>query len=131
MTDNELIARFMGCPEQDGYFGIHEDLQAVRWWDRYSTKSICLEDDYTVYYAFKPGDMLYDTSFDWLMPVVEKIGQLGEAWINIGHDYVELCWHPQCEKAPYADYQDWFKGAKIEAVYNAVVEFIKWYNQNN
>lgn len=56
-------------------------------------------------------DLDYDSSWDWLMPVVQKIEQ-------------------DCEGVPkemlnISLYND------INEVYQAVVEFIKYYNQNN
>lgn len=72
MTDNELIAEFMGVDHH-------------------------------------PLTNKYDTSWDWLMPVVEKIGK----------QYIptDLAINRITIFEP------------IEGVYSAVVQFIKWYNQ--
>ena len=76
------------------------------------------------------AELLYHHSWDWLMPVVEKIESLNSIcliknhWCNIkttdfdsvnikGFSTLKIC------------------DTKIEAVYKAVVEFIKWYNQQN
>lgn len=62
----------------------------------------------------------YYTSWDWLMPVVEKIGQMGnkgslECPIRLkSAEQFKHCsiWSP------------------IKAVYYDVVDFINWYNEN-
>ena len=75
-------------------------------------------------FIISPSNITYkfDTDWNWLMEVVRKIRVLvmedvtddlynSEYWDNITHKLVEL---------------------EIEAVYNACVEFIKWYkNENN
>lgn len=102
----------------------------------------------------------YHSSWDWLMPVVEKIEYLGCQTFNsinvtiysrfkIEHNHIILYWSSnhnyqlQLEVLP-----DWKEGhnsnttkeykrvpidknsTKLEALYIAVVEFIKWYNIN-
>lgn len=62
-------------------------------------------------------EMKFHSSWDWLMPVVEKIEKTGHM-VNI------------CEDRCSIDVEiDEFGTTKIEAVWLAVVEFIKWYNQ--
>jgi len=70
------------------------------------------------------GDLKYNTSWDWLMPVVEKIESL--MW------EVEIR-ATRCTIEQYPDSSKYFYGAngdKIKSTYHAVVEFIKWYNSN-
>ena len=109
-------------------------------------------------YSYRPGqsDLLkeenlnYHKSWDWLMPVVEKIESLdlkecgyqwegidGETMYNNGSIYVEIernhccIWvdlsldppHTINKKTYYIKYD-----TKIEATYDAVVEFIEYYN---
>lgn len=66
----------------------------------------------------------YHKRWDWLMPVVEKIESLGY-WVNringdvwIVNDNEEVIINNTNHKGG------------IEAYYNAVVEFIKWWNEN-
>jgi len=91
---NILIAEFMGVETTDG---------------------LVFQDNNT--HEFHP--IKYHTSWDWLMPVVDKIKILvmeddsdelynSEEWDNITHTLVQI---------------------EIKSVYQAVVEFIK--NQNN
>lgn len=94
-TDNELIAAFMGLP---------------------LTKEELL---------FEPGrrtrtvpftNWKYDTSWDWLMPVVEKINNLpfessrGTEILHAIRKYINL--------------------VQIADAHMYVVEFIKWFNEN-
>ena len=77
-------------------------------------------------------DFEYYTSWDWLIPVLEKIEQLGY--------HTRIC---------FDDFGSWMQihyglsvadtmetkalnqhGTKIENTFKSVVEFIKWYNKN-
>ena len=58
-----------------------------------------------------PNKMEYHSSWDWLMPVVEKC-------YSNDDDYMDTL----CAK---------FDFFYIEPMYNAVVKYIKWYNENN
>jgi len=66
-------------------------------------------------------EMIYDTSWDWLMPVVEKIEEHGYDVI-IRKDNVEI----MCENVRDIEC---FNTGKHITTYQAVVEFIKRYNE--
>ncbi len=80
----------------------------------------------------------YNTSWNWLMPVVEKIESIdvGEILNGKGQGYKNQfkIWSNACLIEP----SNWggplikqiCAPTKIEAVYKAIVEFIKWYNDN-
>lgn len=82
-------------------------------------------------------ELKYHSSWDWLMPVVEKIESLK---LN-GHRYYVEIRHESCEISVAINkgantnkiYSSLWQNhsSKIDAVYNAVVQFIKWYNENN
>lgn len=96
MTDNELIAEFMGWKIDNSF---PDKDHVYRLGNRIETKN-----------AFK-----FSTSWDALMPVVEKITQIArklgqQAWVDTAYHLLN---------------------ADINIVYNSVVDFIKWYNQNN
>ena len=113
---NKLIAEFMG----GRYFEIGGIMGTT-----YQYRDLIHKGDY--YY---PNELKYHTSWDWLMPVVENIQSLaidevGEINVMIashecliGEDY----YHPiiNIER----------NGSYISMIYIAVVEFIKWYNEN-
>lgn len=66
-------------------------------------------------------------SWDWLMPVVEKIETMDGIRFIIEKNRVLVC-------AISGDEYYWNSGTtydtKLQTTYNAVVEFIKWYNEN-
>lgn len=68
------------------------------------------------------NDCRYHSSWDWLMPVVERIESLGYE-VTIRGEIVNI-YIPNCE-----DFGATQK-TKIGSTWLAVVEFIKWYNKN-
>lgn len=82
----------------------------------------------------------YHSSWDWLMPVVEKIETLGfyttigSAFNQSGKQriYTEIgtkeVWDFMKDVEPVVELNVTDKRSKIEASHEAVVEFIKWYN---
>jgi hypothetical protein len=99
--NNKLIAEFMGLIK---YSEQHDGMYCVE------TMEL---DDFPI--LFKDGS--YDSSWDWLMPVVQKIG---DEYLNTPFDETYSHLTEQYENI-------W----TLEDTYNAVVEFIKDYNQNN
>lgn len=73
--------------------------------------------------------MEYHSSWDWLMPVVEKIeGVDSNIFFQIQRDG---CYYGWVKEGGYVFEPRFVKGkTKINAVWLAVVEFIKWYNLN-
>lgn len=67
--------------------------------------------------------MKYHTSWDWLMAVVEKIEELGHG-VTI---YRKGC---HINNEVNFSTNGFNHSSKIEQTYKAVIEFIKWYNQN-
>ena len=63
-------------------------------------------------YEETEGELKYHTSWAWLMPVVEEIDHLEYESERL--DKIEMA----------------IKTRQINAVYQAVLEFIKWYNEN-
>ena len=79
------------------------------------------------------NNLKFHSSWDWLMPVVEKVTSLiqEKLYIPIGkykeyeeqHNLYGIQWRK------LFDYQSYnFFKARIESIYKAIVEFIKWYN---
>jgi hypothetical protein len=75
--------------------------------------------------------MLYNKSWDWLMPVVEKIEETN--FIKIVGKYCGI------NKTSANSFNNWVATegvsftnpkSKIESTYKAVVKFIKWHNKN-
>jgi len=92
---NKLIAEFMGLSIKEGvcYYTDADDMFPM---------GIEVEEPY----------LPYDTSWDWLMPVVEKVFVLSED-----------------EEAWRMDIESGLTTLNIGETYRAVVEFIKQYNE--
>jgi len=102
MKDNELIAEFMGVNVGE-YTSYPEESPT----------------------QYAVGDLQYHTSWDWLMPVVEKIDEVSDenTLFKIEHNraFVE-------DIENYYIFIDVTASSRLEATYKAVVEFIKDYN---
>jgi len=130
MEDNKLIAEFMGwtfTKREDGNYDLRKD--GVESWD------VCTDAD------FKSG-ATYSGCFsysEWndIMPVVDRIESIHGVYRRGGltnggqmHNakdtkyIMEYGRYNRCIAHSYA--QD-----RLSAEYNAIVEFIKFYNQNN
>jgi hypothetical protein len=141
---NKLIAEFMGA--KTNKTAVHEEvrktLQNTDFW-------------IPLIGIVKQDNLKYHSSWDWLMPVVEKIEKLpvnwkisqfkADGWTKNGkndHWYEVRIQGNSCDiyesmamvdireislphNDPYFKFTD-----KIYAVWLAVVEFINWYNQN-
>lgn len=70
----------------------------------------------------------FHNSWDWLMPVVEKIEDLDNCQVDICFDWCRIGYKGYLFNI---DTRNFLKGkTKIEAVYFACIQFIKWYNEN-
>jgi len=121
MNNNKLIAEFMEFPT-------HTDAVDDRTIAYYVGESIMHtdntenENDCDV---FHPDDMQFHTSWDWLMPVVEKIESLRDANGDAYRFTIDMC-NAQIE----GTHIEIIGGAyKLNTTYKAVVEFIKTYNR--
>jgi hypothetical protein len=132
IKNNVLIALFMGAKKLDKTSGLQDP-------------STCLEMIHPLY-----GDELeyigktsleYHKSWDFLMPVVEKIESLGVS-TDIHYYCASKNQTLRMTVNPTEDNTVLFLGysfqydrskyhtKKIDAVYESVIEFIKWYNKN-
>lgn len=126
--NNRLIAEFMGAEvyEAPNFHG------KIIWWAKYPFDNTPMIDE-------RVRNLLnleYATSWDWLMPVVEKIehSSIGE-YISFSVNVINQSCCIYCHfknaqdgviyQTPWGQAPD----TKIEAVYSAVIEFINWYNQ--
>lgn len=99
---NRMIAEFMGLG-----FQLH-----------------LIEDPKTGEYV----DPEFQTSWDWLMPVVEKIDTMDDYrfTVRMMWHYTEI--HDNTEVLNIVDAGE--SGERLMNTYNAVCEFIEWYNEN-
>ena len=136
--NNKIIAEFMGAKEiitetthriykEFEMYGIIESIE-----DREDTK-----------HFYQPEEMLFNSDWNWLMEVVEKIENLpsrtlqGNYYlgnevkiykaINTNTHYCEI---NLVKESGYRIVSIQFnKESKIKSVYDACLEFIKWYNE--
>lgn len=121
MIGSELIAKFMGVNPMKA-FGYEN------WYDGYQLQKAGLP---FAYGAMGNGtsELKFHTSWDWLMPVVEKVEEVSYR--------VTITTYSICIERVSKDGKAIIKFPvsrgntyKIQAVYEAVIEFINWYNQN-
>jgi hypothetical protein len=82
-------------------------------------------------YWYKQGEeplvlLSFDRDWNWLIEVVEKVESLGyELFIETFEIRIE-----KYRETLFRQHTKVSSQTKIEAVYNACVEFVKWYNEN-
>jgi hypothetical protein len=105
MTDNKLIAEFLGMElTTDG-------ISQLYYTEDRSLKQI----------------PKFHTDWNWLMQVVEKIESFGhDVFINTC-----LCRITDVGLDIFEDIECFVNDNKRQATYNACVEFVKWYNEQN
>ncbi|MBE3084682.1 MAG: hypothetical protein IMZ64_00510 [Bacteroidetes bacterium] len=120
-TENKLIAEFMG-------------LKPVKVFGRYSiSKDHCMCNEETEEKAMSGFASIakYSSSWDWLMPVINKIGLM---YHNFGIVYEEGEQHAfiNCFKNGMWDrlIVRSIETTVLENTYLVVVDFIEWYNEN-
>ena len=147
---NKLIAEFMGDFKLVKEFKPEPDIDVTYQWLKTSNKSFGYDTtewrDYSTDKEYS-DQVCYNSSWDWLMPVVEKVEslELGDITIHsakYGDDIYFNCSveieiiSSVCNIHLYGDmrvYKDLIyihdEDTKIKATYKAVIEFIKWYNE--
>lgn len=113
---NKIIAEFMGAKPSK----VDNDKRYLRFTEPHAG---------TDTYAFYPWNLFYHTSWDWLMPVVQKINSMTPE-LKLPRDLQAMKdrTHP-FEK--YADVLGLPVSSPINEVYKAIVQFIKWHNSQS
>lgn len=121
LEGNNLIAEFMGYKVRETGDTTSDSRFGVGTWFLYTKDGVTSD------------NVFFNSSWDWLMPVVEKIEKLGY--------HTRIC---------FDDFGSWMQihyglsvadtdetkavnmngKTKIENTFKSVVEFIKWYNKN-
>ena len=117
--NNKIIAEFLGATaNKGGEYEMYGIIQSI-------------DDGEKEKHYFFGSEMLFDTDWNWLMEVVEKIETLTD--INSNGCFMVLESIGFNAKFIFDDGTRILKDSKgetkIEAVYNACLEFINWYNQ--
>jgi hypothetical protein len=125
---NELIAKFMGYEFVDGNFKVPHSNKTnnsnlSEWCPTY------LDGD-DVFgnggYLLARSNLLFNSDWNWLMEVVEKIESLG---IDV-HINTCVCRIVDVGEDRFEDIECFVNDNKKQAVYNACIKFIQWYNEN-
>jgi hypothetical protein len=124
ITDNKLIAEFMGYPKKQINKGIARLEENKYVWGQ------------TYYYIngdwHREDYLLFHLDWNWLMKVVDKIesfednNRCAKYNINIEQSFVEIIDKNTDDTIVETD-----ADTKTQATYKAVIEFIKYYNNEN
>ena len=120
--NNPMIAEFMGYKLITPEMRRHPEDWAHSYWENPEAEKKVL--------ASEKG-LRYDTSWDQLMPVVDKIESLGNCIQtklskDMGGNYLfRIIWYQHYDSQEQRDYK-----SRLEAIYSAVIDFINFYNAN-
>ena len=137
--NNKLIAEFMEFKQCKGIrseSGKYFDYWAKENFSCIEEQEIQIESEWG--YGLVEQDLLFaeqlkfHKDWNWLMEVVEKIESLDSGTYTLVFQQKScLIWNND-KGEELGFFNSSFKAeTKIEAVYNACVEFIKWYNENS
>lgn len=131
--ENKLIAEFMGYEFIDGEFKIpHSDKTRNSDFSEWCSTYGDIDGMFSVGYLLAPSNLMYHSDWNWLMEVVEKIESIVLEEVN------DTSFNVTIGATRYCVIQDNNGGmlevigegkTKIESTYKAVVQFIKWYNE--
>lgn len=137
-TDNELIAEFMGWKL------VTINTPFIKFMTDKPMKVWKMPSDFNTEFVpkvIREDDLKFERSWDWLMPVVEKISQhIYESYTD-NNGYKDVTSHDRAYPRTFAMIDSegqWMVrinrmpleqgDSLIATTYSAVVEFIKWYN---
>ena len=115
IENNKIIAEFLGyinTTPSDKVFSIYENNA-----NPFLGKTL-----------LEPMSMKFHSDWNWLMQVVEKIENLSKEGETYMLSITKFSARVTYKGSRIVDLP--IDNTKIEAVYNACVEFIKWYNEN-
>jgi exonuclease I len=114
--NNKLLAEFLGNSTDEYGADVFVPNQLM-----FNRNAECMQG------IFQFNECYFDTDWNWLMEIVEKIESLKHCQIDISLNWCRIGYKDTLFNY---DSRNYFKGlTKIEAVYNACVEFVKWYNE--
>ena len=121
VENNKLIAEFMGVLSNTTYYYIP---QFAEW------QPIKYTNEFEEVEHFSLEEMKFHSSWNWLMPVVEKIEDIEDIDVNILTNGTKI-YKWRTKEVIVDNSADISFDNKIEHTYIAVVEFIKWYNEQH
>jgi len=124
-TDNELIAEFMGGQAHKIDNGFGETKVLIWFLPGNHPNPHCNAGTYK-----SPSDLEYHKRWDWLHPVIDKIGKLYSVAFPPNERFIQMILDK--ENLPVEKHLDVIAlplGTPIQEAYKAVVDFIKWHNE--
>lgn len=120
IENNRLLAEFLGANVTiDGEYEMYGIIPTV-------------EDGEWENHFFKPENMPFDTDWNWLMQVVERINIKDDFKYTVRIYSMDVEIHNNETGVTIVDlFSDYSTDQLILSVYEACVEFIKWYNDQN
>ena len=117
--NNKLIAEFMEYVHVTHY--VYRIPKMAYDEPDFDNRTINVVDTFSVYF----DDMKFDTDWNWLIEVVEKIEALENKRFKVEINF------NMCNIYDGLNFEcfEYIGTTKIEAAYFAVVEFIKWHNE--
>jgi hypothetical protein len=107
MESNRIIADFIGAVQTYKPYVNTDDME----YDMYGVIPT-IEDGENEKHYFLPQEMLFDSDWNWLMEVVNRIKQVGKEELKFS-----------------VEFQLAILTTNKETIYNECLEFIKWYNE--
>ena len=126
LVGNKLIAEFMGAKIEQDYCEIEGQQDGLGFY----FKKECAPENVLRYSSI---GLQYNKSIDWLLLAIEKIESLQYPYCKDAHSIEVASYRNTCE-IYYNGYRSGtiieYTGInRIDALYNAIVEFIKKYNE--
>jgi len=119
MKNNKLIAEFMGAVGSPMYNPTE--------WDIYITGCLNVDsDNEEAKHFYTPNEMKYHTSWDWMIPVIDKIKTLGYTFER-NYQRVDGDWQCLIVKGNDIIHQE-FSNNSLDASYYVVSALINDYN---
>lgn len=118
IKNNRLIAEFMG--------GVINP----KWRDVVTYKFEIAPTPHSAY-NWALEEMEYRISWDWLMPVVERIHSHTDAWVTIRYCECEIFDSIAPERFEKIVFNEENSENTLNAIYQAIVKFIEWHNIND
>ena len=124
IENNKIIAEFLGANPFKEF--VNKEIYS---YEMYGIIESIVEDEHSKQF-YLPEEMLFDTDWNWLMEVVEKIESFNYDFKILGGCWVVVT-DCDTDRNESEEILESFGETKIDTVYNAVVEFIKWHNKQN
>jgi hypothetical protein len=119
IEENKMIAEFMGAK----YYPKASLFSFKKWSDAWVFQRM-------LYIGFSDNQLKFHSSWDWLMPVVEKIEKEGYGFTVTPWE-IEIIDYKTGKEEIRASFINDEQSPKIDQYYSVVVDFIKFYKYTN